>query len=131
MTRFRFDPLCGKIPLRLRELCDPNGREFDPNYEPLLPPGAIRGDIRKQNYCCEVPRYFYLDEKRECIQCGRPFTFGAAEQKFWYESLGFHARSTAIRCRQCRRKQRSEKALRAEIAATRSGTQTNPTDAAG
>src|SRR6266568_3904736 len=106
--------------------------EYDLDYAPNLPRGAVRGDPRKQNLCfaCHAPRYFYVDEERSCIQCGGQFTFVAAEQKFWYESLGFYGTSTAIRCTECRRKQRSEKALRAQIAAARSKVKTNREDAA-
>ena len=82
-----------------------------PTTRPPLPKGAVRGDIRKQNFCqmCNVPRYFYVDEPRSCIQCGEGFVFGAGEQKFWYETLGFYARSEAVRCRNCRKQRRSDR----------------------
>jgi hypothetical protein len=134
-TSFHFDPLYGSIPLIPRKFLDDRGRthvafDYDLDYAPPLPLGAVRGDVRKQNLCfgCHVPKYFYVDEKRECIQCGQPFIFGAREQKFWYESLGFYATSEAIRCRSCRQKQRSEKALRAQIASAKAGARTNPED---
>jgi hypothetical protein len=37
-----------------------------------------------------MPKYFYVDDERECIQCGKQFTFHAAEQKYWYETLKFN-----------------------------------------
>jgi hypothetical protein len=99
------------------------GAQHDPDYQPPMPAGAVRGDVRKQRYCpmCHVPRYFFVDEEKCCVQCGERFLFGRAEQKFWYETLKFHFDSTAIRCPECRRRQRTEKALREQLARTRAG----------
>ncbi len=85
--------------------------DYDPDYLPELPDGAVRGNIRRQAYCCDTPRYFYEDIERTCVQCNRGFVFAAREQKFWYESLQFNFASTAVRCVRCRKRQRSEKAL--------------------
>lgn len=79
---------------------------------------------------CHTPRYFYLDQERECVQCGRGFVFSAAEQKYWYESLKFHFDSVAVRCPDCRRKRRSEKALRVQIAAAKQDLLERPGDPA-
>jgi bifunctional non-homologous end joining protein LigD len=78
----------------------------------------VRGNVRKQNYCTahHVPKYFYLDEERRCVQCGAKFTFEAGEQKHWYETLGFKFGSIPVRCPPCRRRRRSEHALREQIA---------------
>jgi hypothetical protein len=131
--KYSIDPLYGRIPLIAREVCDLRGGLHvvyvcDPDYEPSLPRGAVRADLRRQNLCfaCHVPKYFYMDEEQTCVQCSRPFVFGAAEQKFWYESLGFYGASVPIRCPECRRQRRSEKALRAQVALARSHVQTNP-----
>ncbi|MFN7936821.1 MAG: zinc-ribbon domain containing protein [Bryobacteraceae bacterium] len=128
-------PLFGKIPLLEREVRDSAGRthvvrEYDPGYRPELPMGAVRGDVRKQAYCCDVPRYFYVDAERTCVQCGERFVFGAREQKYWYESLGFHLDSTAIRCVRCRKKKRSQKAFEGRIGAARAATQADERNAA-
>jgi Probable zinc-ribbon domain len=91
---------------------------YDPDYEPELPPGAVRGDVTKQVFCsaCHVPKYFYVDKEAECLQCGYSFTFGATEQKYWYETLKFNFHSAAVRCSDCRRLRRSERTLREQIA---------------
>jgi hypothetical protein len=85
---------------------------YDPDLLPPIPKGAIRGDIRRQRFCCDAPRYAYMDDDRTCVQCSEQFTFGAAEQKYWYETLQFDLSSTAIRCVGCRRKRRSEASVR-------------------
>jgi hypothetical protein len=98
-----------------------HGYEFDPDYAPPLPEGAIRGDVRRQELfsAFDVPRYFYVDIHRVCVQCREPFVFGAREQKHWYERLKFHPDSTAWRCLDCRRKRRSDRALRHELSEAR------------
>ena len=86
---------------------------YDPDFEPQLPKGAVRGDVRKQVFCpmCWYPKYYYVDVQKTCVQCGEDFTFSAKEQKYWYETLKFHFASEAIRCVPCRRQRRSDRAL--------------------
>jgi Probable zinc-ribbon domain len=135
--KYEERPLYGDIPLVAREFRDRRGQpyviyDYDLKYTPKLPRGAVRGDVRKQNLCfaCHAPKYFYVDEEKICIQCGLRFMFAAEEQKFWYESLRFYGTSVAIRCPVCRRKQRTEKALVAQIALARSALKSDPDDAA-
>jgi hypothetical protein len=116
-------PLFGRIPLVHQATTAANGKAYewwlhDPTYEPSMPTGAVRGNVAEQVYCRghHVPKYFYVDEDRECVQCGSPFTFRAAEQKHWYEVLKFNFGSVPIRCPKCRRQRRSEHALREAIA---------------
>jgi putative zinc ribbon protein len=116
--------LYGAIPLLVEPQTDAAGRtylsrRFDPEYAPPLPPGAVRGDIRRQVYCCDIPKYFYCDEDRSCVQCGREFVFRASEQKYWYETLQFHFSAIPVRCLGCRRQRRSEHALREQIGRAR------------
>ena len=120
--KFVRHPLFGKIPL-VRQETTVNGKVYeswlhDPTYQPSLPRGAVRGNVAEQVYCKghHVPKYFYVDEDRECVQCNAPFTFRAAEQKHWYEVLKFNFTSVPIRCLSCRRQRRSERALREAIA---------------
>lgn len=134
-TRYVSHPLYGGIPLVPRVLTDPGGREhtywdYDPDYQPPMPAGAVAGDIRKQHFChlCYVPRYFYVDAPTTCVQCGEPFVFSAKEQKYWYETLGFYFASVAIRCPRCRRQRRTEKVLREQIAAAKEGLRSAPSD---
>jgi hypothetical protein len=119
-------PLFGEIPLIHHSAVGRDGKvyewwQYDPDYRPPLPRGAIPGDVRKQVYCPwhHVPKYFYVDHEDECIQCGNRFTFRATEQKYWYETLKFNFRSVPIRCLDCRRQRRSEHALREQIARTK------------
>lgn len=132
-VEFRQHPLYGNIPLIPSTHSTADGRqytfhEYDPNYAPDMPRGAVRGNIRQQNLCfyCNVPKYFYVDEQKTCIQCGEAFIFSAREQKFWYETLKFYGTSQAIRCPECRRKKRSEKSLCAQIGSTKSALKQDP-----
>ena len=115
--------LYGDIPLIERNAVGRDGKlytwhEYDPDYKPKLPTGAVPGDVAAQVLCRghHIPRYFYVDEERTCRQCGESFTFTAKEQKFWYERLKFNYHSSAVRCPACRKTKRTEKALRAEMA---------------
>jgi hypothetical protein len=110
----RRHPLFGEVPL----LPGPGAsgtsgpaRVYDPDYRPDLPSGAVRGDPRRQLFCCEVPRYFYVDADRTCRDCGVPFVFSAREQKHWYEKLGFRLDANAVRCLPCRRAFRRDKGI--------------------
>jgi tetratricopeptide (TPR) repeat protein len=104
--------------------------QYDPDHEPALPAGAVRGDIRRQDYCpmCNVPRYFYVDEPRTCVQCSTPFVFTAVEQKYWYETLRFWADSTAIRCVDCRRRHRRNVAIQRHLCAALAALEQAPDD---
>jgi hypothetical protein len=136
--RFQDHPLFGRIPLIPRTATIAStgksyiAYDYDPGYQPALPRGAVRGDIRRQNLCfwCNVPRYFYVDEHKTCVQCGRDFVFGAREQKYWYETLNFYGTSTAVRCQECRRKRRSEKGLRIQLASVKAELKQSPEDPA-
>ena len=117
-------PVYGDIPIIKIKETGFDGKTYyiskhDPDYRPALPPKAIYADIRKQRYCpfCNTPKYFYLDEEKKCIQCGRNFIFSAQEQKYWYESLQFVLYSTAIRCKNCRKQKRTKKILNRQIQA--------------
>jgi Probable zinc-ribbon domain len=88
---------------------------WDLNYKPPLPMGALRGNPGRQIFCCDAPRYAYVDEPRTCVQCGAEFVFSAKEQKHWYEVLQFRLDSHAIRCLPCRRQRRSERAVQRRL----------------
>jgi hypothetical protein len=130
----RRDRVFGEIP-QIEKRVTHGGREFvfyedDPAYQPPLPKGAIRGDIRKQNYCRAHNRgkYFYVDEPRTCVQCGEEFVFSASEQRFWYETLGFHLDSQCIRCLKCRRQRRTIHALGVQVGNARQELRAKPDD---
>jgi tetratricopeptide (TPR) repeat protein len=127
-------PLYGDIPL-LHVVSDRPSSEhwrYDPNYQPALPRGAVRGDVAKQVFCpmCHVPKYFYIDERRTCVQCGDLFTFEASEQKYWYERLKFNFYSLPIRCPSCRRARRSDRALNQQLATAKAALRDSPEDPA-
>src|SRR6185369_6768167 len=133
--RVRRHPLFGEIPLVPESWTDPAGREriiytYDLDYQPALPKGAIRGNVRKQHFCpqCDVPRYFYVDLELTCAECGRRFVFSGGEQKFWYEDLQFHFGSVAKRCAACRRKRRSEKLLQGLVVRASADVEAQPDD---
>ena len=130
-------PLYGEIPLIRESAIGREGKvydwwRYDPHYAPPLPRGAVRGDAEKQVFCAghHVPKYFFTDEERTCVQCGRPFTFRATEQKYWYETLKFNFSSVPIRCVGCRRQRRSEHALREQIARAKAQAQASASDPA-
>ncbi|MFN7987826.1 MAG: zinc-ribbon domain-containing protein [Thermoanaerobaculia bacterium] len=84
---------------------------YDPDFRPPLPPGAVRGDPRKQLFCCDVPSYFYVDLARTCRDCGAEFVFSAREQRHWYEVLGLRLDARAVRCLPCRRAWRRDRGI--------------------
>ncbi|MBA3237056.1 MAG: zinc-ribbon domain containing protein [Parachlamydiaceae bacterium] len=113
-------PLYGEIPAAQGMYTTKHGNVIssgfyypDPNYVPSLPPGAIRGNVGLQEFCPihHFPKYFYVDEEVECVQCRDKFVFFAGEQKFWYESLKFNFHSHAINCQACRKQNRSQKKI--------------------
>jgi hypothetical protein len=69
-----------------------------------IPNTAIPADLSRQGPAT-VPVTHYFDAKRKCVDCARPFIFFAAEQKYWYEELGFPLESDCVRCVDCRKKQ--------------------------
>ena len=65
---------------------------------------AIPADLNRQTPAT-VPVTHYYDVTRQCRDCGRSFIFFAAEQKHWYEDLGFGLDSDCVRCVPCRKRQ--------------------------
>ena len=74
---------------------------------------AVRADISRQNFSV-CPRYWYVDATFRCSQCKTSFCFTTAEQKLWYEELGFYVDSCAKDCQNCRKNNRQKKELRQE-----------------
>jgi Probable zinc-ribbon domain len=69
-----------------------------------IPNTAIAADVSRQSPAT-VPVTHYFDVTRICRDCGKPFIFFAAEQKHWYEELGFTLDSDCVRCVVCRKAQ--------------------------
>ncbi|PZD71471.1 hypothetical protein C1752_06344 [Acaryochloris thomasi RCC1774] len=74
---------------------------------------AVRADVSRQNYSV-CPRHWYVDATFKCSRCSEKFCFTAAEQKRWYEQLGFYVDSYAKNCPTCRHDDRKMKSLRQE-----------------
>jgi hypothetical protein len=124
--RFEQHRLYGRVRLKRQAAPGREGKtltwwEYDATYRPSVPSGAVAGDPSKQVFCTvhHVPKYFYVDETRACLDCGSNFVFEATEQRFWYETLKFNFNSVAVRCRSCRRRRRSVNALNSQVAAAR------------
>jgi hypothetical protein len=136
--RVERHPLYGDIPLLRETFVARDGSvnewwRYDPTFTPQPPKGGVAGDVDRQVFCPahHVPKYFYVDEARTCIQCAQAFVFRASEQKYWYETLKFNFSSVPVRCPACRRLRRSEHALREQIAAAKADIRQRPTDPAG
>jgi len=61
--------------------------------------------LRMGNTYSAAPEFYY-DIEFECIDCGSREVWSASQQKWWYEEAGGYFFSTAVRCRDCRRKER-------------------------
>jgi len=117
--RYRFTGVDGRVH---------EGWTWDPTWQPgSIPAGALRGDIARQVMgAFSTPRYWYEDRERRCVQCGQRFVFSAAEQKYWYETLGFYEESVAIRCAPCRKQRRTAHALREGLATALRASEASP-----
>lgn len=79
--------------------------------EARIPNTAIAANTARQNRpTIAVTHYF--DIRRSCVDCGQSFLFFAAEQKYWYEVLGFPLEANCVRCVPCRKEQRALQARR-------------------
>ncbi|WP_343224876.1 zinc-ribbon domain containing protein [Luteolibacter luteus] len=45
-----------------------------------------------------------------CKDCGKQEVWTAGQQKWWHEQMGGDVETTAVRCRNCRAKERARKA---------------------
>lgn len=71
---------------------------------------ALRGDASRQNYeGIGGPIAAFWDQTRQCGTCSKSYVFGAAEQKYWYESLVFFVESAPLECPGCRKETRARK----------------------
>jgi len=77
---------------------------------------ALFPDYSKQNYGLGGPILFYNPKKMSCDTCKKEFIFEAADQKFWYEDLGFNYSSFTKNCYSCRKETRSQKLLHKKLA---------------
>lgn len=74
-------------------------------------------DNSKINTCGVIPTRaiptfsdkYYLDYPFTCIDCGTRQGWTGAQQKWWHEELGAGWERIAVRCRECRRKERARR----------------------
>ena len=76
--------------------------------EQIFPESVLMADANKQNYSV-FPRQCYVDMLKTCRSCARPFIFFAAEQKHWFEVLGFYVDADCVHCPECRQNRRAAK----------------------
>lgn len=76
-----------------------------------IPNTAIAADPSRQGPAT-IPVTHYFDARRQCADCRKPFIFFAAEQRYWYEELGFPLESDCVRCAPCRKKQQGVESAR-------------------
>jgi hypothetical protein len=99
------------------------GGSYHPVAGQSLPRGFLWGDPSRQLFGLGGPAVMFGPPEKVCRSCREPFTFTAAEQKHWYEELGFLLDSTAVHCRQCRAaRRRIERHRRAYALALRAVT---------
>ena len=77
------------------------------------PETAVQANVSRQNYSV-LPHDWYVDADYRCPRCGEEFCFTVAEQRHWYEELGFTVDSKAKHCLACRRDLRRLKATKQE-----------------
>jgi len=76
-----------------------------------LPVGAVLAEhtaLRESNSYDPRP-LFYVDKPFVCKDCGIEQIWTAVQQKWWYEVAKGDINSTAVRCRDCRHKERQRK----------------------
>ena len=76
------------------------------NAKEIVPRTAIKASADRLYPAAMGVRY-YFDFDKCCRSCTRRFIFFAAEQKHWYENLGFHLDAQAVNCPECRKKLQS------------------------
>lgn len=84
------------------------------NFTPELPSGAIPCNpsllAPNNSYgTAYTLRGYYIDTPFSCIDCGKNEIWTAGQQKWWYGTAKGEVNTSAIRCRECRRKERNRK----------------------
>ncbi|MEO7113328.1 MAG: zinc-ribbon domain containing protein [Polyangiaceae bacterium] len=66
------------------------------------------------------PIEVYGPIERTCRDCKQELVFSAAEQKHWYETLGFFIDATAVRCPACRKIEQKKRSYGEAVIAAKS-----------
>lgn len=86
----------------------PDGKHLqDHPCRKTTPRRGIKADLSKQapNNSYDPPE-FYVDQKRNCQDCGQEFAWTAKKQQHWFEVLKLPIYVQALRCPACSRKWR-------------------------
>lgn len=67
----------------------------------IYPDSVLLANTEQQNYSV-FPRQYYVDIRRVCRACDRPFIFFAKEQRYWFETLKFFVDADCVQCPDCR-----------------------------
>jgi hypothetical protein len=109
-------------PMSVAYWSTPEGKRLqDYCCQKSMPRGAIKADLSKQSPNNSYgPPMWYVDQKRNCRDCGKEFAWTAKKQQHWFEVLKLPIYVEALRCPACSRKVRlakvGQKAHMAEIA---------------
>lgn len=84
-----------------------------------LPPGAVLANREAlQHNQATFPEIayplYYADRPFRCRDCGADEVWRATQQKWWYETAKGRIDTMAVRCRNCRRKERERVAVARE-----------------
>lgn len=60
-------------------------------------------------------RGYYVDRPFSCCDCGAACVWTAAQQRWWYETIGGSQDAIAKRCRPCRQRERQRKELARQV----------------
>ena len=77
------------------------------------------------SYYCDLPS-IYIDKPFKCRDCNTIEVWTAKRQKWWYEVAKGRIESTAIYCRGCRAKRRTEKEIQKAHMAEMTKTKPHP-----
>lgn len=86
--------------------------EVDVSGDPRhWPEGAVAADAAElaHNNTYGVLPLFYTDHAFNCRDCGRAELWTGKQQKWWYEIAKGNINSRAVRCRPCRRIERTRR----------------------
>lgn len=82
--------------------------QYQLDHHIILP--VDRSKVHARSALPQIPKY-YRDMPFACIDCGREEVWTASQQKWWYETARGDWEQKAVRCRTCRQKEQTRKAL--------------------
>jgi hypothetical protein len=100
---------------RRTEIKDKRARQKQLQGEKKIPAGALTVCVAllAPNNSYSIPdfvrRGYYVDQPFRCVDCVKEEVWTAAQQSWWYEVAKGDVFTRALRCRNCRRKERARK----------------------